>query len=67
LEGLYFRSDIETSTKGLQCPDLSFWGVSGHLEVSFIKVKILGFHSIEEGAAPLGDSAFEGASLGILV
>jgi hypothetical protein len=67
LEGLYFKSDIETSPRGLQCLDLSFWGVSGHLEVSFMRAEILGFDSIQEGAAPLGDSAFGGASLGISV
>jgi hypothetical protein len=67
LEGLYLRSDPETSPSDLLCPDLSFWGVSEHLEASFIRAKIVGFDSIQEGVAPLGDSTFGGAPLGISV
>jgi hypothetical protein len=67
LDGLYFRSDIETSPRGLHCPNLSLWGVSGHLEASFIRAEILGFDSIKEGATLLVDSTFGGASLGISV
>jgi hypothetical protein len=65
LEELYFVSDLETSPRGLQCPDLSFWEVSGHLEVSFIKAKLVGIDSIQEGATSLEDSTFGGAALGI--
>jgi hypothetical protein len=45
LEGLYFRSDPETSHSDLQCPDLYFYQVSVHLEASFIRAEIIGFDS----------------------
>jgi hypothetical protein len=45
LEGLHFRSDPETSPSDLQCPDLYSWGVSEHLEASFIRAELLGFQS----------------------
>jgi len=65
LEGLYLRSNPETSPIDLQCPDLSLYEVSRHLEVSFIQAKLLGTDRVQEGATSLEDSSFGGESLGI--
>jgi hypothetical protein len=58
LEGLYFRSDIETSPRGLQCPDLSFRGFQG-IWRSPSEGRIIRVSVIQEGATPLGDLHLE--------